>query len=450
MDFGTLKSKVRHIPIIISFILVIVFVCSTSGVISIVGGESESMYNVEQQIIKTDNHTEISEVNGPIIVASTQGFPVVIQNGDLVAFLEKDGTVVYHESRYGMYFDIDPVKEENYTVRFAASERLEGNDCSEVKTRVCTRSVYEEVNMSTGERKIIYSDKTPHVSFTRWHDVHRVNDTHIAVASIYKDGVYFANTETGNKKWIWNATEQFERPSEKNLDWTHLNDVSVLQDGDLVLSLRNQDQVVFIERTEGGYVMNESRTLGQSDEYRILYEQHNPDYIPREDGGPALLVGDSENNRIVEYQRTEDGWRKTFNWIDRRMQWPRDADRLDGGNTLITDTNGERVMEVNKNGEIVWSANVGRPYESEKLGTVEESSGNSYQNVTNGDSLKPDYSERPLIELKYILPRSYFNALLFISPHWMVYTDLIVLSGSFASALVWISGIVIVNRAKVS
>jgi hypothetical protein len=74
----------------------------------------------------------------------------------------------------------------------------------------------------------------------------------------------------------------------------------------------------------------------------LFYEQHNPDYIPEERGGPAVLVADSENGRVVEYGRTPgngtpvtDGtWERTWQWRDGRLQWPRDADRLPNGGWL--------------------------------------------------------------------------------------------------------------------
>ena len=40
---------------------------------------------------------------------------------------------------------------------------------------------------------------------------------------------------------------------------------------------------------------------------------------------------------------------------------------------MITDTHGDRVFEVNQQGEIVWSVNVEFPYEAERLGTGDES-----------------------------------------------------------------------------
>ncbi|ERG90009.1 MAG: hypothetical protein J07HQW1_00022, partial [Haloquadratum walsbyi J07HQW1] len=80
-------------------------------------------------------------------------------------------------------------------------------------------------------------------------------------------------------------------------------------------------------------------------------------------------------NRIVEYQRVNNTWLRTWTWGEGLLSWPRDADRLPNGNTLITDSNGGRVIEVNKQGNIVWSVEMTTPYEAERLGTGDESSG---------------------------------------------------------------------------
>lgn len=450
MKIEDFEFRLHNILLVLTFFMIVLFILSTSGILTTLEQESFESYNIENQISEDEDMKEtrdISNTQGSIIVTSTQGFPAVIDNGDLVAFSSQNGDVVYHESEYGMYFDINPMPNKENTVRYVASETLIGEDCSGVKSERCTRSVYEEVNMSTGEKSRIYADITPHVSFTRWHDVHQINETHIAVASIYQDGVYMVDTQESTnkneKKWVWNASEEFNKPNNQNLDWTHLNDVDVRSNGDMILSLRNLDQVAYIEKTDDGYKMNDSRSLGSMEDYDTLYEQHNPDYIPKKNGGPAILVGDSENNRVVEYQQTgENEWEKTFLYTDRRMQWARDADRLENGDTLITDSDGERVVQVDVNGNKMWSAEIGRPYESEVLDSEEESTGQSYSNISNGGNLiseKP--SEDALVKLKYILPRSITNAILFATPYWITYIDLLLLAPAFIFCGLWIVSI---------
>jgi hypothetical protein len=84
-------------------------------------------------------------------------------------------------------------------------------------------------------------------------------------------------------------------------------DVEVVRDGRYATgSLRNHDRVVFVNRSSGE--VNESLSLGADDDHSILGEQHNADYIPDERGGPATIVADSNNDRIVESQREDGEW----------------------------------------------------------------------------------------------------------------------------------------------
>lgn len=82
-------------------------------------------------------------------------------------------------------------------------------------------------------------------------------------------------------------------------DWAHLNDVEILSDGTHMLSPRNHDRVIFVHPGEG---LLEGRTLGEEDNYDILYEQHNLDYLTGNDGTHSVLVAYSHNNRVVEFE----------------------------------------------------------------------------------------------------------------------------------------------------
>jgi hypothetical protein len=226
-------------------------------------------------------------------------------------------------------------------------------------------------------------------------------------------------------------------------DWTHLNDVERVGEDRIMLSLRNQDQVVFVSR-DAGLLTN--LTIGDEDDHSILYEQHNPDYIPPRAGGPAVLIGDSENNRVVEYQRVNGTWERTWMWRDEHTRWPRDADRLPGGHTLITDSNGNRVVEVDREGEVVWSVSLPYPYDAERLGTGDESSGGpaAVRAGLTSDAVEADGRESSgpsdsviISVLSVVLPQKWINALLFVTPPWMSLFDLFVGTGTVGVVAVW-------------
>ena len=373
---------------------------------------------------------------------------------ELVAF-NPDGSVLYYNDSHTRYWDVDPVPGTRATVEYMFADHLAPSVCPDTSnfaqrrvdeevwneyeetrsTDACTRNGYERVNLTTGEVTRVWNETTPGKEATRYHDADRLNETHLAVADIYLDRVFVVNTTSGQTEWTWNASSAFPRETGGPYpeDWTHINDIEVLEDGRLMVSARNQDRVVFLNRS--GLV--DGWTLGEEDDYSILYEQHNPDYIPPERGGPAVLVGDSENNRVVEYQRTGDSWEQSWVWRDARMQWPRDADRLPNGHTLITDSNGNRVFEVDKQGEVVWSVNIAFPYEAERLGTGDESAGGPSATQANLDSRTGSLSDRVLIFGKQLIPGKYLNGLMYITPVWMEFVEVFELMMLLGTGLLW-------------
>jgi hypothetical protein len=300
-----------------------------------------------------------------VTVITTQGAARRGNTAELLA-IDETGEVIYYNGTHGVYFDVDPHPSGEMNVMYVASEPT-GNDS--------TMNHIEVVNLSTGAVERLYSGETPNVDHSRWHDVDRLNETHYVVTGIEHDRVFIVDVDADEIVWEWYANESFAGPSETGGpadDWTHVNDVEALDDGRLMVSLRNHDQVVFLHRNG---TVNESWTLGADGDHSTMYEQHQPDFIPTENGGPAVVLSDSENNRLVEYQRVEGEWRETWVWSDAAMDWPRDADRLPNGHTLVVDSLGDRVVEVDTDGEVVWNVSVGVPYDAERFGTGDESAG---------------------------------------------------------------------------
>ena len=407
---------------------------------------------------------------GNVTVVATQGFYVSDEQAELVAFSEA-GEVLYYDDSYRVYFDVDPAPGTRSTVEYVASRHLDGAECASVRTERCTYNVFRRVNLTTGVDREVYGEVTPQIVSGRWHDIDRVNETHLVIADIVSDSVRIVDTRTNETTWEWHANETFDRSvGGQSGDWTHVNDVEVLGDGRIMASIRNMDRVVFIEPGAG---VEANWTLGAEDDYSILYEQHNPDYIPPGEGGPAVVVADSENSRVLEYQRVDpetgepttgpDGeWRRTWGWRDSRVQWPRDADRLPGATTLVTDTHGDRVAEVAPNGTVVWSTTVGMPYEAERLGTGAESAGGPSMTsiraanatagggplslvawATGGDAtrvvLSPEDGPVDLVwvTLKELAPSLAVNGILFAGPSWLRFHDVVFGGLALVTTLVW-------------
>ncbi|WP_436902193.1 aryl-sulfate sulfotransferase [Halovenus halobia] len=348
--------------------------------------------------------------------------------GTLIAY-NPDGSILYYADERTKYFDVDQVEGTTATVEYVATDTLHtsGPYCD---SPPCARNVIERTNLTTGETEVIVERYNHQETAGEWHDHVRVNETRVLIADILYDRVYMLNTETGIIEWEWDAQADFD-PADSGgsfmRDWTHLNDVSLLDDGRIMASLRNHDRVVFIDPKTG---VQEDWTLGEENNYDILYEQHNPDYIPESAGGPAVVVADSENNRIKEFQREDGEWVQSWEWTSSEMRWPRDADRLPNGNTLITDTHGNRVIEVNPEGEVVWEVGSTLPYEAERLNTgVESQGGESAQRLglesrTERGATSDDGGGGfdPLTGIGHflegLLPHRIVNGIYFVMPVW--------------------------------
>ncbi|MFC7229681.1 arylsulfotransferase family protein [Salinirubellus salinus] len=365
-----------------------------------------------------------------------------------IAAYAPNGSVLYYNDTYKYYHDVDPDPPGERTVMYVGSYELNASAChSELS---CVRSVVERLNLTTGDVTRLYS-RTSTASGGAIHDVDRVGESRLLVAEIAQpDRVYIVNTTTGIVEWAWPVRSAYDHDSGGRFpsDWTHLNDVEYLADGRVMVSLRNQDQVVFVDLETG---LDREWTLGEDDDHATLYEQHNPDYIPAEQGGPAVLIGDSENGRVVEYQREGDSWRRSWVWRDAQMQWPRDADRLPNGHTLIADTNGDRVLEVDRSGQIVWSHPFPGPYDVERLGTGDESAGGRSAAALGLESRSTDGgvrgkgdgggtigpAARLVVFIKDLLPSPVVNGLLFWLPDWMSAPALFALVGQLGVVAVW-------------
>jgi len=183
--------------------------------------------------------------------------------------------------------------------------------------------------------------------------------------------------EDGAVTWQWNASTRYDPPADPTkVDWLHINDVDRIGDGRFLVSVRNANQLLVLQRGEGVVeVINADADDASDDDGlvgdpNVLYHQHNPQWL----GDGAVLVADSENHRVVELHRTDDGtWEPA--WILRgaagqSFDWPRDADRLPNGNTLITDTRNARLVELNASGAVVWEHRFdyrALPYEADRL-----------------------------------------------------------------------------------
>jgi len=209
------------------------------------------------------------------------------------------------------------------------------------------------------------------------HDAERLPLGDILVAGMDRERVFIIDRSTKAITWQWNASSHYQAPADPlTRDWLHINDVDRIGDGRYLVSVRNANQLLIIERGAGVVeTINDDREDGNDANCQIrnvqlagdnprcgdpsvLNHQHNPQWL----GEGAVLVADSENDRVVELHRQSNGtW--TVAWAVEAaggigFDWPRDADRLANGNTLIVDTRNNRLVEIDRDGTVVWTTRI--------------------------------------------------------------------------------------------
>jgi len=238
-------------------------------------------------------------------------------------------------------------------------------------------TVVSEIDDETGDHvSELRFDENPRLHDT--HDVDLINGDELLMNDMgdERDRVVVYNLTREAVVWEYRFDEHndhFPRDGggPYETDWTHNNDVEQVREGVFMVSVRNFDQVVAINRSTKAIEW----TLGEDDDHEVLDEQHNPDYIETEDGRATVVVADSLNDRVVEYTREDGEWNRTWVLRGGGLSEPRDADRLPGGNTLVSDRRGHRYLEVTPDGEVVWEFyGPWQPYDAERLGTRDESS----------------------------------------------------------------------------
>ncbi|ELZ33478.1 hypothetical protein C474_05340 [Halogeometricum pallidum JCM 14848] len=234
---------------------------------------------------------------------------------------------------------------------------------------------YEPPCKRTGIR-IIEPDPEPSVEY-QWsypvrtrkdsevHDAEMLPSGNVLIADMEYESIFVLDPRTGERVWTWNASRHYDAPADPTAeDWLHLNDVDRIGDGRYLVSIRNENQLLVVERGEGV-----TEVINRDGDPTVLDAQHNPQWL--EPG--AVVVADSENNRVVELHRNESSGEWVAVWAVSEaggipFEWPRDADRLPNGNTFVTDSRNNRVVEIDRNGSVVTSYIVpSLPYEADRL-----------------------------------------------------------------------------------
>ncbi|MFC4245631.1 arylsulfotransferase family protein [Natribaculum luteum] len=349
----------------IGFALIIL---ATTSVVLSLAGSTLTAPSVTETDHRRDGHTLVSGQ----------------QDGTITMF-DETGDVVWTATTADQSYDATLL--EDGTVLVAVTYR-NNESCGQFEAP-CARTGFQIIDPAPEPhvvREWTYPVRT--VGNSQVHDVDRLPSGEILVADMEYESL-FTVAPNDTITWQWNASERYGEPTDPTTtDWLHLNDVDPLGAGRFLVSVRNANELLIVERGEGVVEVIEGVKEGRED--RVLFvRQHNPQYL----GTDTLLVADSEHDRAVEIHRENGEW--TLAWTvgsagGLSFDWPRDADRLDNGNTLIADSRRNRVVEVAENGSTVWSVQVpGLVYEADRLPESERVGAQRYGNGSSGETESP-------------------------------------------------------------
>jgi len=139
----------------------------------------------------------------------------------------------------------------------------------------------------------------------------------------------------------------YERPGIVNYDWIHVNSAQRLPNGNTLISLRNLDLVVEVNRA-GSVVWT----------YGALVIKHQ--HCAWDLGNGHILITDNGNARIIEVDRTTQQivWEYSGGL---NLPFAGCAYRQPNGNTFITDSGNLRVLEVSPDKRVVWQLKITTP-----------------------------------------------------------------------------------------
>ncbi len=168
----------------------------------------------------------------------------------------------------------------------------------------------------------------------------------------------------GEVVWQWDGMEEFDVEPFSEVfreGWIHANAVTRLENGNTLISLRNFDMVVEVDK-EGKTIWSQKFLCEKGRMWRQrgvdgLYDDDHPlgcnPHEPEIQTNGNMLV--SVRMPFVSYELTRDGkevWNVNSRDLGLKSRRSRDVDRLPNGNTLVQVES--MLYEVTPEKEIVW------------------------------------------------------------------------------------------------
>lgn len=232
--------------------------------------------------------------------------------------------------------------------------------------------------------KVVWSYQNKNAS----HDADRLKNGNTIMACVgaekasafpYKDPQAIEVNPKGEIVWSWYAKKEYGDSKYKGIrskdanDWTHMNSVQRLKDGNTMLSVRNWNLLIAVDKNGMTVWKTGAKEIPQDGWGKV--DPHCP-HTPVLLDNANIIISEPIKGRVIEWDPKQEKvvWKYPDpNW---RQGGPyyfvRAAHRLPNGNTFIIDSLGQFV-EVTSDSEIVWHAqlasymNLSRPPSKEDI-----------------------------------------------------------------------------------
>lgn len=361
------------------------------------------------------------------------------------SFSEADGTIAVVRQNGSIawtpggndttFFDVEPLDDHRLLASFLTRD---ASSCGPYAPP-CARTGFRVYNVSQADPLVReWTYPVWHYLNRESHDADVLPNGNVVVVGMDQERIFVVN-RTGDIVWEWRASQFYEAPADPaDRDWLHMNDVDRIAPGRFLVSVRNANQLLVIERGRGVVEVVNADTDDDNDascrqdgqlvegddgdvrcgDPTVFEHQHNPQWLASD----RILVADSDNDRVVLVERTNGTWDTTWA-LDAAggipFRWPRDVDLIDNDTLLVTDSLNDRVLAVRWNGSVVWSVSPAAiPYEADRLPGGEYSTSQASENRSApgeipGGAPQADDGSVPVLTPVY---RAVKGALLL--PHW--------------------------------
>ncbi|MFC6794837.1 hypothetical protein ACFQFH_11465 [Halobaculum halobium] len=194
------------------------------------------------------------------LVGSQGGGPGWHEHGS--AYLLNGTDVEWREDSADSYFDVQRLSDGRVLAGFMDSGYEECGPYESPCAHTGIRLIDPDAD---GGAEVVeeYSFPVRSQSNSEIHDAEPLPDGGFAMTDMDHERIMIV--EDGEVTWTWNASQLYDEPEDPTrTDWLHINDIDRIGEDRFLVSVRNANQLVIVERTDDGGARSSRSSTGTS------------------------------------------------------------------------------------------------------------------------------------------------------------------------------------------